>query len=113
MLPQYDAFGSCEEPDCGDVLEFNFNTQAEIVTEIGYSISAKACYPMKACSAALKELCMNKAVVETYLITKNEIADFLGGLDSNNMHCAMMAEIALKRALIEYSRKKSIQAQRI
>lgn len=105
--------GSCREPECGDELEIAIKTKREIITEIGYTITETACPPMKACAAIAAELAQDKAVLEAYLLTKDDIARVAGGLDKENIHCAMMAEIALKQAILDYTkRRETIPAEK-
>ena len=106
LLKTYQAKGRCEEPECGDVLEYTINTKREIITEIGFDITKTACLPMKACAQAVSELAKDKPVLEAYLIDADIIAKSVGGLDKENIHCAMMAELALKHTIIDYSKKK-------
>lgn len=103
------AYGRCEEPDCGDVMEVGFKTLREIITDIGYTITDTACPPMKACAAIAAGLAAGKPVMEAYLIDKDAIAAEAGGLDAENMHCAMMAELSLKRAIVDYSQRKKAE----
>ncbi len=98
--------GSCREPECGDELVMAIKTRREIITEIGYTITETACPPMKASAAVAAELAQDKAVLEAYLLTKDDIAAVLGGLDKENIHCAMMAEIALKQAILDYTKRR-------
>ncbi len=106
LLEQAQGRGSCREPECGDELIITIKTKREIITEIGYTITESACPPMKACAAAAAELAKDKAVLEAYLLTKDNIAEAVGGLDKENIHCAMMAEIALKQAILDYTKRR-------
>lgn len=106
FLPDHEGVGVCEEPECGDVLEFTFKTQREIITDIGYTITESACPPMKACAAVAAHLAKGKPVLAAYLITHREVAEKAGGLDKEQIHCAMMAELALKRSIINYSQRR-------
>lgn len=110
LLPDGLGFGECEEPGCGDTMELNFATEREIITAIGYTITPTACPPMKACAAIVAGLAKGKAVMEAYLITAEQIAEKAGGLDKENMHCAAMAELTLKRAIVDYSKSKTADA---
>ena len=45
-------------------------------------------------------------LLEAYTIDSSVIATALGGLEPEYMHCAMMAELALKRAVLDYAGKR-------
>jgi len=109
-LPENAAgIGEVHEPNCEDVLRIGFSTKREIITEIGYTITESACMTVRACAAAAIELAKNKAVMAAYLITHQDIAKLLsdnGELNKENVHCAMMAELALKQAIVNYARQR-------
>ena len=103
------AVGQVIEPHCGDVLKIGFNTRREIITEIGYDLTESACPPVHACAHLICQLAKDKAVIQGYLITYKQIAEMIsdnGELDPEHVHCAQMAELALKQAVSQYSLKK-------
>lgn len=106
------ASGVAEEPNCHDRLEIFFSTQREIITQIGYTLTSTACPTVFACVNVLCGLAKGKSVLEAYLINSADIAKLLsddGTLDKEHVHCAMMAELALKRAILNYSSVKKAQ----
>ena len=52
------------------------------------------------------ETALNKPVMEAYLIDADRLSKGLGGLQKESMHCAMMAEICLKKAIKDYVSKR-------
>ena len=91
--------GEAREPGCGDVLAMFVDTRREIITECRFTITESACPPLKACAARAAELAVGKPVMEAYLISAAALSEFFGGLEQESIHCAQMAEIALKRTL--------------
>lgn len=112
-LPQdCEAIGWVTEPHCGDKLAIGFKTRREVITQIGYSLTDSACPPMFACASVLCEMALNKPVLAAYVIKSAAISEALGtdgGLDEQSVHCAIMAELALKRAIMDFSRKRSAE----
>ena len=103
------AVGQVIEPHCNDVLRIGFTTHREIITEIGYELTETACPPVHACAHLICQLAKGKAVLEGYLLTHKQISALIsddGTLDSEHIHCAQMAELALKQAIAQYSRFK-------
>lgn len=98
--------GSCEDPSCKDVLTYYFSAKREMITDIRYTITEKSCYPSKACAEAAAGLALGKPVMEAYTIDSGAVAEALGGLDQEYVHCAMMAELALKRAVLDYAKQR-------
>jgi len=105
--------GEAREPGCGDELVMYINTRREIITEFYFTVTESACPPLKACAAMAAEKALGKAVMEAYLITAGELSEAFGGLEKESMHCAQMAEIALKQTLKDYAVKRAERVEQI
>ena len=89
------------------VLAMFVDTRREIITECRFTITESACPPLKACAARAAELALGKPVMEAYLISAAALSEFFGGLEQESIHCAQMAEIALKRTLKDYAVRRA------
>lgn len=98
--------GACEDPSCKDVLTYYFSAERELITSISYTITETSCFPSKACAETAAALARGRPVMEAYTIDSSTIAKALGGLEPEYIHCAMMAELALKRAVLDYAGKR-------
>lgn len=103
----YFGTGEVREMGCGDILRMYIRTSREIVTECSYTVTQSACPPLKACAARAAESAAGKPVMEAYLTTANELSRFFGELTKESIHCAQMAEIALKRAIKDYADRRA------
>ena len=97
----YEGKGECTDPDCTDSLCYYINSTRHLVSEIRYTITQTSCLPSKACAEAGAALAKEKPLLAAYLIDHAQISGEVGGLDKEYVHCAMMAEIALKRAILD------------
>jgi len=104
---QYDGSGECSDPDCEDKLCYFIGSRCQMVSEISYTITHDSCLPSKSCAAAGASLAKEKPLLAAYLVNHQQIIAEVGGLDEEYVHCAMMAELALKRALLDCIKKKA------
>ena len=111
-LPQQaNGIGQAEEPHCGDLLRIALVVNPrQVVVDAGFTITESACPPAVASAAAAVKLALNKPVLAAYTVDLNAIAEQMSdgsGLDKEHVHCAQMAELALKRAVLDYASKRT------
>ena len=92
-----DAVGLAGSLACGDQLKIYLKIENNIVTDAKFQTFG--CGSAVASSSILTEMIIGKTVDEVKKITNQDIADQLGGLPPEKMHCSVMGYEALEDAL--------------
>jgi len=101
-----DAIGSAGSLTCGDQLKIYLKIKDGIVTDAKFQTFG--CGSAVASSSILTEMIIGKSVEEVRKITNKDIADELGGLPPEKMHCSVMGYEALEDALKGYVDKDEL-----
>ncbi len=98
-----DGIGEVGNPICGDVLTFYVKVKDDRITDVKFKTFG--CGAAIAVSSMVSEMAKSKKIEEALKITNKLIAEELGGLPPNKLHCSNLGADALHKAIEDYLRK--------
>lgn len=103
-----DGTSTVGNPVCGDIMRLYFKVGKnkkgkEYIKDIKFQ--TLGCGAAIATSSMVTSLVKGKPLSEAEKITKQTIADALGGLPPVKIHCSLLADEALKKAIKNYKNK--------
>ncbi len=104
VIEDADGVGTVGNPVCGDLMTMYIKVKDDKIMDIKFQTFG--CGAAIATSSMATELAIGKTIEEALQITKQTVAEALGGLPPQKMHCSNLAADALKRAIADYLKKQ-------
>ncbi|MCL2024980.1 MAG: Fe-S cluster assembly scaffold protein NifU [Coriobacteriia bacterium] len=104
VITDADGVGEVGNPTCGDMMKITITVEDDRIADIKFQ--TLGCGAAIATSSIVTEMAKGMTLQEAAAITKQEVADALGGLPSPKMHCSVLATDGLKAAVEDYLAKQ-------
>ncbi len=99
-LEQPDAVGVTTNPVCGDTMKLMLRIDGDVIREARWQ--TVGCPAAIATSSIATELILGKDLTSVESLTREQIAEAAGGLPPSKLHCSVLAQDALRKAIRAY-----------
>jgi nitrogen fixation NifU-like protein len=104
-IPDADGVGTVGNPVCGDLMTIYIKVKDDRLTDIKFKTFG--CGAAIATSSMVTQMAKGKTIEEALKITREDVANELGGLPPQKMHCSNLAAEALEAAIKDYREKQA------
>ena len=108
-IPDADGSGTVGNPVCGDLMTIMIKVKEDRIDDIKFKTFG--CAAAIATSSVATELAKGKSINDALKITRKTVADELGGLPPQKLHCSNLASDALRQAITDYFRRTDQMAR--
>ena len=106
VIENADGVGEVGNAKCGDIMKIYLKIENETIVDVKFETFG--CGSAIASSSMATEMIMGKSIHEAMKLTNKAVAEALDGLPLHKMHCSVLAEEAIKKALKDYFDKNQI-----
>ena len=98
-----DGVGEVGNATCGDIMKMYLKIDDDIISDVKFETFG--CGSAIASSSMATELIKGRPVSEAMQLTNKAVAEALDGLPEYKLHCSVLAEEAIQKALEDYYEK--------
>ncbi len=110
-LKDANAIGEVGNAKCGDIMKIYMKIEDNIVKDV--SFKTFGCGAAIATSSIATEMVKGKTVEEALELSNKAVIEALDGLPPQKIHCSVLAEEAIKAAIIDYYQKQGLDTSHI
>ena len=92
-----DGVGEVGNAKCGDIMKMYLKIDNDIITDVKFKTFG--CGAAIATSSVATELIKGKSIEYALNLKNQDVVDELGGLPAVKIHCSVLAEEAIKKAI--------------
>ena len=99
-----DGIGTVGNATCGDIMQITLKIENDIIVDAKFKTFG--CAAAIATSSTATEMVKGMTVDEALKVTNKIVIEKLGGLPAQKIHCSVLAEEAIKKAIEDYRSKQ-------
>ena len=105
------AVGMVGNQKCGDIMKMMMKIENDVIVDCKFQTFG--CGAAVATSSMATELVKGKTVQEALQLTNKAVMEALDGLPAVKVHCSVLAEEAIRAALVDYYKRQGIDPEPI
>ena len=106
VIEDADGVGEVGNPVCGDIMKIYLKIRDGVITDVKFETFG--CGSAIASSSMATVMIKGKRVEEALALTNKAVTEALDGLPAHKLHCSVLAEEAIKKALKDYYDRNGI-----
>ncbi len=99
-----DGIGTVGNEVCGDIMQITLRIKDDVIVDAKFKTFG--CAAAIATSSTATEMIKGMTVEEALKVTNKKVIETLGGLPPQKIHCSVLAEEAIKKAIDDYKAKQ-------
>ena len=100
-----DGLGKVGNAACGDIMQITLKIEDERIVDAKFKTFG--CAAAIATSSTATEMIKGMTIEEALKVTNKKVIETLGGLPAQKIHCSVLAEEAIKKAIDDYRAKQA------
>lgn len=106
-----DGVGQVGNPVCGDIMKIYLKIENDVIVDVKFKTFG--CGAAIATSSIATELIKGKKIEEALALTNKAVVEALDGLPPVKLHCSVLAEEAVKSAILDYYKKQGRDTKKL
>lgn len=102
-IDNYDGIGTVGNATCGDIMQITLKIENDIIVDAKFKTFG--CAAAVASSSTATAMIIGKTIEEALKLTNADVIEELNGLPAQKIHCSVLAEEAIRKAIEDYKSK--------
>ena len=108
VIENADGEGIVGNASCGDIMKITLKIENDIIVDAKFQTFG--CAAAIATSSTATQMIIGLSIDEALQITNAKVVEYLEGLPPQKIHCSVLAEEAIKKAIEDYRAKQAAKA---
>ncbi|MCM1195350.1 MAG: Fe-S cluster assembly scaffold protein NifU [Corallococcus sp.] len=104
IIENADGEGTVGNATCGDIMKITLKIENDVIVDAKFQTFG--CAAAIATSSTATQMIIGMTIDEALQVTNAKVVEYLEGLPPQKIHCSVLAEEAIKKAIEDYRAKQ-------